>query len=209
MIVVRDTSQRSYLMSRMLLETIRINDGTIYNLSYHQQRVTKSILELYHTQTNINLKDIITPPPDGLYRCRILYNTSVQNIEYIPYTPKDIQTLQIIEAPNFEYAYKYANRDELNQLLATSHCDDVIITQNGYITDTTISNIALLKDDVWYTPKNPLLQGTTRAFLLDNYRLKETDIKAQDLAHFDKIALMNAMIGFYVIDKEIKDIICN
>jgi branched-subunit amino acid aminotransferase/4-amino-4-deoxychorismate lyase len=54
-----------------------------------------------------------------------------------------------------------------------------------------------------------LLQGTARAFLLENHMLKETEIKAQDLAHFDKIALMNAMIGFYVIDKEIKDIICN
>jgi len=51
---------------------------------------------------------------------------------------------------------------------------------------------------------------SNKYLVLVNFRLQNNDyIKAQDLAHFDKIALMNAMIGFYVIDREIKDIICN
>jgi 4-amino-4-deoxychorismate lyase len=137
-----------------------------------------------------------------------LYDTKIQQIQYIPYTPKLIQTLQIIEAPNIKYPYKYANREQFEQLTNQTKCDDVIIAQNGYITDTTIANIALLKGDVWYTPASTLLNGTTREFLLDNHMLCIKDIKVDDIFSFDKIALMNAMIRFYHIDKPLKDIIC-
>ena len=45
------------------------------------------------------------------------------------------------------------------------------------------------------------MYGTTRARLLKEGVLKEADIDIQSLKNAPKIALMNAMIGFCVINK--------
>ena len=78
-------------------------------------------------------------------------------------------------------------------------CDDILIVKNGYITDTSIANIALYDGNSWITPKVPLLKGTTRQRYLDNAKILESDIKVQDLKKFSKIALLNAMIDFDII----------
>ena len=201
MIVVRDTYQQSFLMKcKSCIETIRIEDGVVYNLPYHQKRFEKTQTELYNTHTHQNLSSLITPPQKGLYRCRITYNQDIQNIEYFNYIPKDIKSLQCIECNDIEYSFKYSCREKLNELLEQSRCDEIIIIKNGLVTDTTISNIAFLKDDTWYTPKTPLLEGTARAFLIDNHMLHPTDITLQDISSFSKIAVFNAMVGFRVLD---------
>jgi len=203
-IVVRDTYQQSFLMKcKSCIETIRIEDGVIYNLPYHQKRFEKTQQELYNTHIHQNLSSLITPPPQGLYRCRITYNQDIQNIEYFNYTPKEIKSLQCIECNDIEYSFKYSCREKLNELLEQSHCDEIIIIQNGLVTDTTISNIAFLKDDTWYTPKTPLLEGTARAFLIDNHMLYPTDITQQDISSFSKVAIFNAMVGFRILDSMI------
>ena len=44
-----------------------------------------------------------------------------------------------------DYTYKSAHREELNALYAQKGmADDILIVRNGYLTDTSISNIALL-----------------------------------------------------------------
>ena len=201
MIVVRDTYQQSFLMKcKSCIETIRIKDGVVYNLPYHQKRFERTQTELYNTQTHQNLSNLITPPKQGLYRCRITYNQDIQNIEYFNYTPKEIKSLQCIECNDIEYSFKYSCREKLNELLEQSCCDEIIIIKKGLVTDTTISNIAFLKDDTWYTPKTPLLEGTARAFLIDNHMLHPTDITPQEISSFSKVAVFNAMVGFRVLD---------
>jgi len=49
--------------------------------------------------------------------------------------------------------------------------------------------------------KQPLLKGTTRARLIDEGKIIEADIKVQDLRTFSKVALLNAMIDFDVLDR--------
>jgi len=184
----------------LLLETIKIEDGEIHNLRYHQNRCTKSRQRLFHSSDVLDLSSIIDAPKVGLYRCRILYGESLHSIEYIPYIPKKIQTLKIVPS-DVEYSLKYANRDALNALLESNKdVDEVIIEKDGYLSDTTISNIAFFDGKQWVTPAKPLLEGTMRAKLIDEGFLKPKEIKREDLHHYSQVALMNAMIGFKIIN---------
>ena len=187
----------------LLLETIKIEDGEIHNLSYHQNRCTKSRQTLFHSTDILDLASIINAPQTGVYRCRILYAEKLHSIEYIPYTPKEIKRLKIVSS-DITYSLKYANRDALNALLESNKdVDEVIIEKNGYLTDTTISNIAFFDGKQWLTPVKPLLEGTMRAKLIDEGFLHTKQIKKEDLQNYSQVALMNAMIGFKILNIDI------
>ncbi len=189
--------------SHLLLETIKLEDGEIANLSYHQARCTQSRQKLFNSTDILELSSLIHPPylsNKGLYRCRILYAKELHSIEYIPYVEKDIQTLKIVPS-QIDYSVKYANRDALNTLLLSyQDVDEIIIEKDGYLTDTTIANIAFYDGKQWLTPTTPLLNGTMRAKLLDEGFLQRSDIKKEHLSHFSKVALINAMVGFKVLN---------
>jgi 4-amino-4-deoxychorismate lyase len=184
-----------------LLETIKIEDGHVKNIEWHNQRCNKSRFELFKEKSLLNLLDFIQPPQKGLYRCRILYDKAIKSVEYIPYTPKKIDSLKIVQS-NINYSYKYNDRAELNNLLEEGY-DDVIIEKNGLLTDTSIANIAFYNGKIWLTPTKPLLEGTMRAKLLSEKFLIRKNIKSDDIQEFSHFALMNAMIGFQ-IHKNIK-----
>lgn len=184
----------------LLLETIKIEEGEVFNLPYHQARFNTSRNELFEVRDVLELSSIIEAPQKGLYRCRILYDQEIQSIEYIPYTAKNIKKLKIVTS-DITYNYKYANREALNTLLEkASGFDEIIIEKEGYLTDTTISNIAFYDGDKWLTPTQPLLCGTMRAKLLDEGFLHKKKIKKDDLKNYSQIALMNSMIGFKILN---------
>jgi 4-amino-4-deoxychorismate lyase len=186
--------------SSLLLETIKIEDGEVFNLSYHQARCDKSRKALFHTTDKLDLSSLIQAPLQGLYRCRILYDDKIHSIEYIPYSPKEIHTIKIISS-DLKYDHKYANRDTLNKLLQLDpDADDILIEQEGYLTDTTIANIAFYDGKQWFTPEKPLLKGTMRAKLLDEGFLHTRKIKKEEIDKYTQVALMNAMIGFKILN---------
>ena len=191
----------------LLLETIKIEDGKISNLPYHQERFTRSRQTLYQCDNILELSSLIEPPKEGLWRCRLLYEKRVHSIEYLPYTPKTIHRLKIVPS-QIDYAYKYANRDALDSLFHEhKDVDEIIIEKDGYLTDTTISNIAFFDGKRWFTPTSPLLKGTMRAKLLDEGFLSTRDIHKEDLQSYTQVALMNAMLGFKVLkDIQITDL---
>lgn len=184
-----------------LLETIKINNKQIENIKYHNKRFNLSKKELFGCDKIIDLTNYIKPPDEKLYRCRVVYNCDILKVEYIPYIVK-VQRKFIIINSDIEYRYKYENRDNLNTLIKNNaNYDDVIISENNLLTDTTIANIALFDGKSWITPKKPLLYGTMREKLLKSNFLIPKDIKIYDIENFYGFALMNAMIGFQIIDK--------
>ncbi len=184
-----------------LLETIKIKDGKIYNIEYHNRRVDRSRFELFGIDSKIDLRDYIAPPRDnGIFRCRVIYNRSdIVSVEYIPYKKREFKSFRVIKS-EIKYKYKYANRDELNRLKERYFkYSDIIIEKSGLLTDISIANIAFFDESRWITPKNPLLRGTIREKLIDNNKILEKNIKSENLKHFSHFALMNAMIGFQII----------
>ena len=190
----------SYEALPLLLETIRVEDGKIHNLPFHQKRCNLSRQILFGSRNIIDLSSCIKAPKIGLYRCRILYAEKIDSIEYIPYSPKKIESLKIV-ASDIEYSHKYANRETLNALLiANPDTDEIIIEKEGYLTDTTISNIAFYDGEQWFTPRKPLLEGTMRAKLINEGFLQTENITKADLHKYKQVALINAMLGFKVLN---------
>ena len=101
----------------------------------------------------------------------------------------------MIEAPiGFDYRYKYADRKVLEQLFAQrGDADDILITRNGWITDTSIANIAFRKGDRWYTPSFPLLAGTSWKRLVAADVLIPRPIHQKDIDRYDAFKVFNAM----------------
>ena len=183
-------------------ETIKIENREIKNLNWHLKRVEKTTskesaktFEKYVNSIFLeNLEEIV-------YKLKVVYNNfSITTHTIEPYKKREIKSLKIVES-NIKYGSKYLNREEIDALfLQKNGCDDVLITTDGYVKDTSIANIAFLKNGCWYTPKNALLEGTTKIRLVDSGFLKESEIKAKEILSFEKCALLNAMIGFCVIE---------
>jgi 4-amino-4-deoxychorismate lyase len=187
----------------MLLETLRCENALLLHCSYHQERLEKSLRSL-SIDTHYDLKTLISPPKSGIYRCRFLYDADRYTVEFIPYIPKTISSLKLVTADTLEYPLKYSDREALNALLDQRNgCDDVLIVKNGFITDTTVANVALQIEGKWFTPDRPLLNGTTRARLIDNGFLTPRPLTENDIAKASKIAIMNAMIGFTEVENGI------
>lgn len=186
-----------------LLETIKIINGKPQFLEFHQARLNYARKTLFNTQEVINLEQVIhNPPKEGIYRCRIIYSRNIEQLEYLPHPERNFRTFQLVEHNSIVYNFKFLNRDTLNRLVERKgQADEILIIKNGLITDTSIANVAFLdKDDHWITPATPLLKGTTRERLLSENRIVEAEIKLADLPKFTQMAMLNAMVGFYLIE---------
>ena len=136
--------------------------------------------------------------PEGLekgwLKCRILYGKEIELIEYEPHVRRQVFSLQVVHSKHINYAYKYADRSELEQLFAErGSCDDILIIRKGCVSDSSYANTAFWDGQAWYTPDTPLLEGTMRAFLLDQGQLREKRIFLEDLARYSRMRLINAM----------------
>jgi len=188
-------------MNEVFFETIKCFDFEVYNLFYHKQRISRTI------GINIQLEEYIYPPNDKLLKCKVIYDDSgILDIQYAEYNKKDISTFKLIYDDNIKYSKKYLNRDCIDKLKKNITEDEIIIVKDGLITDTSIANIAILYNDIWITSKKPLLIGTSRNRYIDNNLIIPKDITVKMLKESKKIALLNAMIDFDILNNyTIKD----
>ena len=184
----------------LLFETIRLQDGVLQNLEFHNFRLNHSRKSLYKSTDIFDLEQIIQIPGSskkGLFKCRVSYSREIKTIEFEPYVPHIVKSLRLIEANTILYNYKYTNRGRINELLTKrERFDEILIVKNGLITDTSYTNIIFFDGTKWVTPSTPLLHGTMRSFLLKNEVISEMKIKVPDLKQFQKARLINAMLPF-------------
>ena len=197
-------------MSR-LIESIKLLDGRFSNLSYHEQRMTRSLKELFQGERQINLSSILENldyPKNGFYKCRILYDNNTRHIEFIPYTLKPISSLKVVVCDTILYDHKYSDRNSIHQLmLQKKECDDILIVKNGLVTDSSYANIVFKNGVSWYTPDQCLLKGTMRESLLDAGLIEVQPMKVTDIVKFKKFKLINAMLGFDGAEYDISNIL--
>ena len=177
-------------------EAIKLKDGMFYNLEYHQERIDRTCLQFSIPRFELSdlLKDIPETAKKGLIKSRVEYGDSINKVEYLPYSFRNIRTVALAYDDTIEYSHKYANRNQLNQLLSSTGCDEMIIVKNGLITDASAFNLVFESADGLYTPIDCLLKGTKRQTLLDNQKIEETRITAYDLSKYDKVYFINAMV---------------
>lgn len=183
-----------------LLESIRLQNGNFHRLNYHQQRMDRSVKELSGQRNAVSLMEALKKynvPKTGLYKCRVVYSDKIETVEFIPYEIKPVNSLRIVYDQEIKYEHKYQNRDSLNALLSQrQYCDDILIVKNGFVTDSSYSNVIFYDGVNWITPAAPLLRGTMRQFLLDTAEIKAAPVAIQDIPSFKKFRLINSMLAF-------------
>ena len=184
----------------LLIESIKLLDGEFYNLFYHEQRINKSLKELCGIDEHSDLERFLKKlnyPDKGLYKCRIIYDDTRKEIEFVPYTPRPIQSLKIVENNRVRYDHKYNDRRTLDKLYAMrGECDDILIVKDNLVTDTYYCNIVFRRNSKWYTPWSTLLAGTMRQSLIDKGVIEVEMITKDDINSFSSCKLINAMLGF-------------
>lgn len=193
----------------LFIETIRIENGEIQNLDYHQKRLNETFIQFWPQNVPIQLKDFVKPTTEsGVFKARVIYGKNgLEEISYSRYAIRRIQSLNLVTSDSIEYSYKSTDREALNQLFEQRNaCEDVLIIRKGLLTDTSIANIALFDGKDWYTPKEPLLKGTKRAQLLKAGVLIEKQLYKEDLDLFSQIRIFNAMINWGELELPVKNI---
>lgn len=179
------------------IETIKLLNGEIMNLAYHQRRFNRSREQVLGIRGHPRLEQVLAIPgglDKGLYKCRILYGEEVERIEFEPYHKMEISSLKLLESEEISYDHKYGDRSALTALYAQRGiCDDILIVKAGCVTDSYFANVVFWDGQDWITPDTPLLAGTMRASLLDQGMLKEARILTKDLEDFQKLRLINAL----------------
>lgn len=183
-----------------LLESIRLQNGNFHRLNYHQQRMDRSTKELWRHKNRISLFEDLkkyNPPKAGLYKCRVVYTTQIESVEFVPYILNPVESLKVVYDQEVEYTHKYHDRNALGALFnQRQFCDDILIVKDGFVTDSSYSNIIFYDGVNWITPDTPLLTGTMRQFLLDTAEIKAAPVRVQDIPSFKTFRLINAMLAF-------------
>ena len=181
------------------IESLRVVDGHICNLAYHQQRMNRTRLEVFGQPTPLLLNDILknVKAPSGLAKLRFIYDeTGIHDMNCTPYKRKEIRSLHLVYDDNINYPYKSTDRSTLNELKKQQgDCDEILIVRNNHLTDTSYTNIALYDGEQWFTPSTPLLRGTMRQRLLNCGLIQEREIMVSDIPNYQYISLFNAMIS--------------
>lgn len=182
----------------IFIETIRIMEGNICSLAYHQQRVSKTLSDYDLPPLNIAelLYNLPSTIPKPICRCRITYGLMPVQISFLPYTPIVRKRLRIIKNDKISYPYKYADRTQIDEILSFSNCEDVVIVKENMITDSCVANLVFENKGGLFTPVTPLLQGTERQRLLDKGIISLRKIALDNVKEYNHIYFINAMMPF-------------
>jgi len=180
----------------LLIETIRIEDGKLQNISFHNERLNRSRRELLGIENEFDLEKIINIPysvHNGKYKCRVIYSAEIISVTFSKYEIKKLLTLQIVEDDTINYAYKYLDRKQIEKLKFNMKASDILIIKKGFITDISYANIVFSDGKKWITPSSPLLLGTMRSKLLKENKIQEEELRKSDIKLFKSAKIINAM----------------
>lgn len=181
------------------IETIRVEHGELHQLRYHEARLQRTRYDLWGQTEHWSIRDLIDfPLPQSRHKLRMVYSEQgIDEITCVPYSPRPVHSLLLVKADGVDYRYKSVNRSRLQEAYdRRGDCDDVLMVRGGFLTDTSIANIALSDGSSWVTPQYPLLEGTQRARLLEEGLLNVAPLRIEDLSHFRAIRLLNAMLDW-------------
>ena len=191
-------------------ESIKLQDGEFNHLNLHQERVKKAMADFYPKLKVIDLAEFLQQtsfPVEGIYKCRLVYDSEIRQVEFVKYVKREIRSLRLVEINIKSLPYKLEDRSEIAAaMVQRGDCDDVLLVKDKLITDTSFSNIAFFDGKKWFTPRIPLIFGVNRSHLLKQGALIEKDITPNDLLNFQRVALFNAMNEFGNIELDISSI---
>lgn len=182
------------------VESLRVEHRRLMHAEWHERRMRQTLLQQYGIRSEITLSTVLRLPDEldeRVYKCRIEYGTSIERISFTLYEPKRVRTLRLVTDDAIGYAFKFKDRSAIDALLEQRMgADDILIVRQDCLTDTSFSNIVLLREGVWYTPDTFLLNGTCRQRLLAEGLIREARITVDDLDNYSDIRLINALLDW-------------
>ncbi|MBP1616176.1 MAG: hypothetical protein H6Q14_3 [Bacteroidetes bacterium] len=182
---------------KQFVETIRVENGVPRLFAEHFARLQNTALHYFGTSLEISAQQLLPPPgiKENVLKCRVLYSGKIENIEFQPYQKRNIRNLKLVHDNCIDYTYKSTDREQLNRLLAQKgDADEIIIVKNGFVTDSSFSNLLFENEEGLFTPSSFLLNGVQRQSLLKSGLIRELCIREEDISNFSKIHLINAML---------------
>jgi para-aminobenzoate synthetase / 4-amino-4-deoxychorismate lyase len=143
-------------------------------------------------------------------RVRLLFNKQGEmSVTAVP-LPKEnpLRRVKLASTPvnskNPFLYHKTTNRKVYDQhRKQMGDADDILLfNERGELTESTIANVAVCFDGIWYTPpiSSSLLAGTMRRHLLGTGKLQERIITIKDLMSAQKLKLMNSVRGLFDVE---------
>ncbi|HWA33970.1 MAG TPA: aminotransferase class IV [Cyclobacteriaceae bacterium] len=184
-------------MSR-LIESIRVFNGVPGNLELHNARMQRACKEVLRMKDSWDLERALSKssvPANGLFKCRVVYDETDISISFLPYEPRPVNSLKIVHDNSISYDHKFLDRTQLERHFGNrGPYDDILIVKNGHVTDTSNANVVFIRNGEWFTPAICLLKGTMRQSLISSGRVRECEIRIEDIPAFQSFTLINAMI---------------
>ncbi len=176
-----------------MLETLECRNGILQRVELHRHRMQASLSALGFSHVP-QVPDCTCP--GERVRFSFTYGEAVGEIRCMPYTPRTIQRLIQTDVYDLDYSLKYSDRSFFDHLIKSFPLHhEPLFVRDGFITDTSFSNIAFRKDGRWFTPDTPLLAGTRRAFLLEQGFMEAIPVRVDSIREFSEITLINAMLA--------------
>lgn len=173
-----------------LIETMRIENGTVKRCHEHTQRISKSAEAL-----NINfnkdkwdamLNEIVSIYSEGVYKLRVELNwDGTFDVKTSPFfeTSKSL-TAKLLPSTPVSSVYTIHKTTE-RQHFQHNHDTDVILYYNeeNKLTEFDIGNFVIKRNKTFITPRynGQLLNGCMRQALLKDNIIEEKDITVEDL----------------------------
>ncbi|MFV0483218.1 MAG: aminotransferase class IV [Bacteroidales bacterium] len=182
-------------MKHKFIETIRFANGEAQLINYHQKRLERT-QDVFYNVNNIKLTDILPDvKTNEEMKCRIIYSDKIEDIKLTPPQERTVNELVTVNADGINYKYKNANRKVFEKISEGLEEQQLpLIIKEGFITDTSISNVVVRIGDELITPIEPLLRGVQRQHLVDTGVVIEAPIPTSIIDFIDEIILINCMM---------------
>ncbi|MDR1607496.1 MAG: aminotransferase class IV, partial [Deltaproteobacteria bacterium] len=177
------------------LETIKWAKDRYHNLPGHEARLRRTWRKYFQEEPAFSLEEIL--PQDlgpGLIKVRLAYSQKSHEVTHSPYVFPVVANAELVQSDLY-YGEKFMDRSRLSQLKAASQADEIIIVQDGQITDCSLANLVFVdRKGGFFTSERPLLPGVKREALLAEGRIEKKPIRPRDLDEYERVFLINAMI---------------
>ncbi|MDR1577032.1 MAG: aminotransferase class IV [Deltaproteobacteria bacterium] len=177
------------------LESIKWARNRYHNLPFHVARIERTWGQYFGGAPGFELAQALPRDlgPD-LIKVRLVYNQARYTVTHAPYSFPVLKTAELVKSDLY-YGEKFVDRGELNALKAQSQADEILIVQDGQITDCSIANLVFAEGTGrLVSPKKCLLPGVKRAALLAAKKIELAVIRPGDLDKYARVSLINAMI---------------
>lgn len=86
---------------------------------------------------------------------------------------------------------------EKEKAIKKGYNDTIFLNEKGYITETSCSNIFIIKNNEIFTPRvqDGLLSGIIRGWIVENYKVIEKSLTIKDIKECDEILITNSLMG--------------